>query len=430
MHTLRTLAVLCLSLGLSACTSVTSTSMTNLSSAYRSVIEQYSNENILLNVVRSSRNMPMSFLDIPSVVGTGSVVTEASANVNVLSRDPGTFGGFFAPGAGSSVGASAGMAVNNGFTFTQASLDNAEFMKSFLKPIPVGVVGFRGTQQLLPRAVSYTLLIESIELQSKGNVVSRFQNNPDDPNYKSFQDLLYVLIESGLTVESIPKKMPIGPALLHSEISKTLEALGQPLLNGLTNGGVVIDKVAGASPARYQISRVEEKTILCVNRYRAYELLGDLLSTDAFCIDSPRYVRANNDDFKKLVTGFTKNFPEQKDMALVITLRSAANVFNFLGRVVRAQLDPVDPKTVMIQPGAGVLDPFNKRYFQPQPLFKVYKNAKLQNSVATVLYNRDIYQIDDEDESYSKQVLEFMSSLLTVSKIPGAIPSSPAVIVR
>jgi hypothetical protein len=159
-------------------------------------------------------------------------------------------------------------------------------------------------------------------------------------------------------------------------------------------------------------------------------LLGDLLSTDAFCKDSPRYSRENSDDFKKIVTGFTKNFPEQKDMALVITLRSAANVFNFLGRVVRTQLDPVDPKTVMIQPGAGVLDPYNKRYFQPQPLFKVYKNAKLENSVATVLYNRDIYQIDDEDESYSKQVLEFMSSLLTVSKIPGAIPSSPAVIVR
>ncbi|MFM7011114.1 MAG: hypothetical protein ACKO0Z_17630 [Betaproteobacteria bacterium] len=404
--------------------------MTNLSSAYRSVIEQYSNENILLNVVRSSRNMPMSFLDIPSVVGTGSVVTEASANVNVLSRDPGTFGGFFAPGAGSSVGASAGMAVNNGFTFTQASLDNAEFMKSFLRQIPVGVVGFRGTQQLLPRAVSYTLLIESVELQSKGNVVSRFQNDPDDPNYQSFQDLLYVLIESGLTVESIPKKIPIGPALLHTEISKTLETLGQPLLNGLTTGGVVIDKVPGANPARYQINRIEEKTVLCVNRYRAHELLGNLLSPDAYCVDSPKYVRENNQGFRRIVGDFAKNFPEQKDMALVITLRSAANVFNFLGRVVRAQLDPVDPKTVMIQPGTGVLDPYNKRYYQPEPLFKVYKNAKLQHSVATVSYGRDVYQVADEDDSYSKQVLEFMSSLLTVSKIPGAIPSSPAVIVR
>lgn len=430
MNMMRAVSVLCLLFSLSACTSVTSTSMTNLSSAYRSVIEQYSNENILLNIVRSSRNMPMSFLDIPSVVGTGSVVTEASANVNVLSRDPGTFGGFFAPGAGSSVGATAGMAVNNGFTFTQASLDNAEFMKSFLRQIPVGVVGFRGTQQLLPRAVSYTLLIESIELQSKGNVVSRFQNDPDDPNYKSFQDLLYVLIESGLTVESIPKKIPIGPALLHTEISKTLETLGQPLLNGLTTGGVVIDKVPSANPARYQISRIEEKTVLCVNRYRAHELLGDLLSTDAYCVDSPKYARENNQGFRRIVGDFTKNFPEQKDMALVITLRSAANVFNFLGRVVRAQLDPVDPKVVMIQPGTGVLDPYNKRYYQPQPLFKVYKNAKLQHLVATVSYGRDVYQVADEDESYSKQVLEFMSSLLTVSKIPGAIPSSPAVIVR
>ena len=211
---MKTAAIFCILLSLSACTSVTSTSMTNLSSAYRSVIEQYSNENILLNVVRSSRNMPMSFLDIPSVVGTGSVVADASIGTNVISRDPSTFGGFFSPSEGSYTSAKAGMAVNNGFTFTQASLDNAEFMKSFLRRIPVGVVGFRGTQQLLPRAVSYTLLIESIELQSEGNVVSRFENDPNDPNYKSFQDLLYVLIESGLTVETTPKKFPIGPPLL------------------------------------------------------------------------------------------------------------------------------------------------------------------------------------------------------------------------
>ncbi len=117
---IRLLIALSISLGLSACTSVTSTSMTNLSSAYRSVIEQYSNENILLNVVRSSRNMPMSFLDIPSVVGTGSVVADASIGTNVVSRDPTSVGGFFAAGLGSYSSASAGMAVNNGFTFTQA----------------------------------------------------------------------------------------------------------------------------------------------------------------------------------------------------------------------------------------------------------------------------------------------------------------------
>ena len=192
----------------------------------------------------------------------------------------------------------------------------------------------------------------------------------------------------------------------------------------------MVDKVEGSQPPRYQFNRIEEKTVLCVNRFRARELLGDLLSTAAFCVDSPRYARSNNDEFKEIVSDFTKNFPEQQNMALVITLRSAANVFNFLGRVVSAQLDTKNPKTVMIRPGAGVLDPYNKRYYEPQPLFKVYKNANLDNAVATVKYARDVYQIEDEDTSYSKQVLEFMSSLLTVSKIPGAIPSSPAVIVR
>ena len=408
---------------------MTSTSMTNLSSAYREVIEQYSNENILLNIVRSSRNMPMSFLDIPSVVGTGSVVADGKLNAGVIARDPTSLAGFFSGGDGSSSGISMGLAVNNGFTFTQASLDNAEFMKSFLKIVPVNIVGFTGTQQLLPRAVSYTLLIESIELQTQGNVVSRFQNAPGDPSYADFQDLLNVLIESGLTVEATPIRHPVGPPLLHNELVAAFDKFGTALVNGVTNGGMVVDKVAGTNPVRYQLNRIEERTVMCVNRYRAQELLGELLSPAAFCKDSPKYERAKN-DHRAIINNFTKNFPEKKNMTLVIALRSAGNVFNFLGRVVQTQLSVDKPHLLTIMPGSSVFDPYNKRYYEPQALFKIYKNTTLHRPIATVRYKGDTYQIDDEDQTYTKQVLDFMSALLTISKIPGAIPSSPAVIVR
>lgn len=50
-----------------------STSFREMSSAYRDVLEQYSNDNILLNIVRSSQSMPVSFLDMPSVMGSGAV---------------------------------------------------------------------------------------------------------------------------------------------------------------------------------------------------------------------------------------------------------------------------------------------------------------------------------------------------------------------
>ncbi len=413
----------------SGCTSINSTSMTNLSSAYREVIEQYSNENILLNIVRSSKNMPMSFLDIPSVVGTGNVITDGSLSSNIISSNPTTFEGFFSPYKGSASTAKVGITVNNGFTFTQSSLDNAEFTKSFLKNLPVSLVGFKGTQQLLPRAVSYSLLIESIELQTKGNVVSRFQNSPNDPQYKSFQDLLYVLIEAGLTVETNKTKTPIGPPLLREEMARTFDNFGQSLITGMASGGVVVDKIEGSSPPLYQLHRVEEKSTMCVNKYRARDLLGELLSPAAFCTDSPQYDRSDS-NFRESIANFTKNFPEQKNMTLVISLRSAGNIFNFLGRVVQAQFDQADPKMINLIPAAGVLDPFNKRYYTSQPLFKLHKNSGLNNAVASVSYKGDTYQIEDEDNSYTKSVLEFMSSLLSASKIPGSIPPSPTVIVR
>lgn len=428
MQIIKQISLLLIMIGISGCSSINSTSMTNLSSAYREVIEQYSNENILLNIVRSSKNMPMSFIDIPSVIGTGSVLTDANISSNMLSVNPSSLPGFFSPDKGTANKAQVGITVNNGFTFTQASLDNAEFTKAFLKNIPLGLLGFKGTQQLLPRAVSYSLMIESIELQTEGNVVRHFQNAPDDPNYKDFQNLLYTLVEAGMTVETILIKVPFGPPLTQDELSKLYLSFAQPLIIGWAPGGVVLDHVENTKPQRFQLSRVIEKTQMCVNKFRAQELFGELLSSASYCKDSPHYQRDQN--YESVISSFTKNFPTQKNMTLAITLRSAGNVFNFLGRVVNSQHNEKNPILITLSPKNGVFDPYNKRYYEEQPLFKLYKNANLKNAVASVTYKGDTYQIADEDQSYTKSVLEFMSSLLAVSKIPGSIPPSPAVIVR
>ncbi len=428
MPKIKHLSLVLLMILCSGCASINSTNMTSLSSAYREVIEQYSNENILLNVVRASQNMPMSFLDIPSIIGTGNVVADARLNAKLPSQNASSIPGFFSPGPGSETSASVGLTVNSGFTFTQSSLDNSEFMKSFLKTIPVGLVGFKGTQQLLPRALSYTLLIESIELQNDKNVVRRFQNDPADPDYEKFQEFLYVLIEAGLTVETQKTSVPIGPPLTKAELANIYEKFAPSLLIGNAAGGAVIDRTSGSQPATYQLSRIEEKTKLCINKFRAQQMLGELLSEAAFCNDSPRYQRTNN--FVDVINNFTKEFPQQKDMRLAITLRSTGNIFDFLGRVVRIQLDQNNPKIITLMPTNGVLDHYNKRYYKELPLFKIYKNASLQKTVSSISYKGDTYQIQDEDESYTKHVLEFMSALLSASKIPGAIPVSPSVIVR
>ena len=412
-----------------SCTGIYPTSFADLSSAHRQVIEQYSNENILLNIIRSSKNSPMSFLDIPSVIGTGSVSSEAKLSGNVNSLNPSSTAGFFSATTGSNYGGAMGLTVNNGFTFTQASLDNAEFMKSFLKEIPLDVVGFKGTERLLPRAVSYTLLIESIELQVNGNVQQRFQNDPLNPEYQRFQDLLYLLIESGLTVEVVSKKVPISPAMDPVIFKKSFNGFGTAIDAGLVNGSVVIDTIQTKEGLAYQLFRVIKEPKLCLNKFRTQEILGQLLSPNAYCNDSPKYSRKGQ-DFSKTLAYLSEILPQQKNMEIVISLRSPGNVFNFLGSVIKVQLDSDNAKIINIQPSGSVFDPYNSKYYSPQPLFKIFKNAKLDHPSATVVYRGDTYQIDGNDNSYTNAVMEFVSTLVTIAKIPGSIPASPSVLVR
>ena len=405
----------------SGCTSINSTSFSNMSSAYREVVESYSNDNILLNIVRSSKNMPLSFLDIPSVIGTGNVLANASVSTT---QSVGTFS--VPPSA---VTGLAGLTVNNGFTFTQASLDNAQFMQSFLKEIPLSVLGLKGTERLLPRAVSYTLLIESIELRSNNSIVHRFSNDPLDPNYQDFQNLLYLLIEAGLTVENKLVKTPLGPPLEEKLLTKSLESWGSTTVDNLAKGIISFEKVNVRNKDAFQLVRNDFRPRVCVNEVRAKELLGNLLSSEAYCTDSPKYPKMDI-NFPNIIQSFTKFYPKAKNMELVIGIRSPGNVFDYLGAVLNAQLINDGSKMVMIKPSTSVFDSYNERYKNAQPLFKVYRNQSITNPVATVNYKGMTYSIADDDDSYSKDVMEFMSTLVTVAKIPGAIPPSPAVIVR
>jgi hypothetical protein len=403
------------------CTSINSTSFHNMSSAYRDAVEGYSNDNILLNIVRASKNMPMSFLDIPSVIGTGNVVTEAS--VATAQTSAGT------AAVSSTTGGSLGISVNNGFTFTQASLDNAQFLQSFLKEIPLGVLGLKGTERLLPRAVTYTLLLEGIELRSNNTLVQRFNNDPIDPNYEQFQQLLYLLIESGLTVENAPIKTPIGPPLEKAILTKSLEALGPTTIDHIAKGTLSLDKTSVKGSEAYQLMRVEMKPRVCVNQFRAEELMGNLLSKSSYCLDSPRH-RKSEQHYTQIIQAFKSSYVGMKNMELVIGIRSPGNVFDFLGSVLNTQFEGDGSKMVMIHPTKSVLDSYNDRYKKSHPLFKVYRDTKDPKAAATVAYRGVTYSIADDDDSYTKEVIEFMSTLVTIAKIPGAIPATPAVVVR
>ena len=112
-----------LAVSLSSC-SLLRPEFSEMSATYGEVVEKYQVNNILVNIVRASQQRPLSFLDIPTVIGSGSVSVSAA----LLSKG-------LADG-----GLAAGLSTGNSFSFTQASLDNSSFMSGFLTQIPVEAV--------------------------------------------------------------------------------------------------------------------------------------------------------------------------------------------------------------------------------------------------------------------------------------------------
>jgi hypothetical protein len=69
---------------------------------------------------------------------------------------------------------------------------------------------------------------------------------------------------------------------------------------------------------------------------------------------------------------------------------------------------------------------------QSKPLFMVKKGADSGNALMSVKYQGVNYYVpkDDADASYTNQVLVLLSQMLTLTKVPGSIPLSPAVLIK
>ena len=68
--------------------------------------------------------------------------------------------------------------------------------------------------------------------------------------------------------------------------------------------------------------------------------------------------------------------------------------------------------------------------YPPVPLFVVRKNERLSNTFTSLSYRGDTYALPDDSASFTKDVMVLLSQLLTLNKISGSIPPSPAVLVK
>lgn len=415
-------------ISLTGCAPTGSTSFRDMTSAYRSVLEDYANDNVLLNIVRSAKMMPLSFLDMPSVIGTGNVSVSAGVTGTVMSSVPSSVPGFFSAGAGSSYGPSAGLTVNSGFNFTQSSLDNAQFMTSFLSDIRPEVVASLTNNQVGPKSILYSLVIDSIELRDKNNIVIfKKVNNPYLPDYEDFQRTMYTLIEAGLNTEIVPQKQIISAPMTSAELNRNMLAA----VTAQNQPGSMVVPVKSGGTTLYQLVRMVPMTRMCLNRQDEQNTLGGMFADSAYCNSSSIGIVPN----KSLPTATSealKSAGVQKDSILVIKLRSTRNVFDFLGTLVNLQNQDPPRQIKVINSDEFLLNP-SLRYDAnavAYPLLIVDKGRTPGKILTSVTYQGDTFGVPAESQSYSRQVLALVSQLLTLNKVPGSIPNSPAVLIR
>lgn len=403
---------------LSGCGATNSTTFRSMSAAYREVVESYSNDNILINVVRASQKMPVSFLDIPSIMGTGNV--SANASVSGTANSISTMSNTVTP--------TVGLTLSGGYTFTQSSLDNATFMKPFLSAIQPEIVGYLSANQAAPKSVLYSLVIDSIDVVTdKKDVIASFVNDPSKEDYLSFQRVLYVLVAAGLSVEPTFMKVPQSPVMDEATMRASMGMFTAALASGIT-----VDEIATPGrPKRYQLVRLLPQFRMCLNRTDGQILFGDSLAASMYCTQTfkARAPSRTATELGKLLAGLGSQ--TYKDLSISIKLRSTRNVFDFLGQVVSMQnaekptiVKIFNPEALEAKPNSTVED------FPPVPLFIVHKNQRLANTLTALEYRGATYSIPDDSNSFSREVMVLLSQLLTLNKISGSIPPSPSVLVK
>jgi hypothetical protein len=397
---------------LSSCTTPVTPDFTEMSAKYANILEQYQLNSILINIVRASNERPLSFLDIPSINGSGNVTTSPTLSGSLNGLIGGLAGG---PLGISSISPGLNPSFGNSFNFSQSSLDNATFLHGFLSGIPIGTAKFFISDNL-PREVMFSLVIASIEIKQADGKSTRYVNNPLLPEYPTFQAELYKLLSYGLTIEQVKEE----PKKISNPAVGRMPNFSQPGMpspyqspSGYSGyGGAVGYGGSGGYGGMYGQTQPQPQFKVCVDENKFSNFVVEKFSSDIFCKSNP----------------FT---PKEKSSKaeLILTIRSPNNVFEYLGQVVAAQ-NQSNPYMVTLPPSDSTR-PRKAGQDNQYALLVVRKNDPSNRNFARVRnIDDDIYSIPANDNGYSPMVLKIISQLLSLNKVPGSIPVSPGILLR
>ena len=389
------------------CTTPYTPDFSGMSASYAQTVEQYQINSVLMNIDRAAGQRPLSFLDIPSITGTGSVTNAPTVSAVFSNAVPGVTGAL----AGSLASVTPGwtLTVGNSFNFTQSSLDNATFWTGFLTPISLDTAKFFSRHHL-PKALIFTLLVDSIEIKDPNGKAHFYYNNPELRSYHEFQETLHKLIRYGLDVDAVDIAVNNGPAKTEKEL---LDAYGRNYRSALMQAGIELRVISSGSQKKYQPVKFTKSYQLCLksNEYRNFAQLE--FDKTLFCED-PGPIDFGGD---------------KKKASFALTLRSTRDIFDFLGQVVYVQNREKDPYLVTITPEESM--PGRKEGESRQhAILVVEKNASGPYFASIRSLDGNKYSIPAENNGYSTRVMNLVAQLLTLNKVTGSVPPSPAVLIK
>jgi hypothetical protein len=383
------------------------------------------NESILLNIIRSSHDWPMSFTTVPQVnpsmqnqttLGLPSFLVGPNPKCVPLATcftPPG------APGRDVIFGNSNNLtnATTVSSNFSVSSLENGSFYSGLLSPVSLHDLNYF-IRQGYSRELLFWLFADSIEIDTgHGHHVIGYQFDPpydygcplEDPRKRCFREFMEIAVITGLTVEATTVTAG-GGGKGKSEYSRfcfdqVLAERGMKAMN----------------PERLQL-------VMAKYLDREYKR-----SPNCGSPWSPGKERSEEADTLQFQVG---------PLTFKIVTRSTYSIYQFLGKLLKqareANEQVAGPRT---EPGVGAVDQAEPHPNLPRPdemvpmLSTVHEDGKLLNIVTqpseecfvATHFIDGIYCVPEKGSSNTKRIFALLSQLIALKTQASDLAITPAV---
>jgi hypothetical protein len=376
-------------------------SVGKLAEAYSKAIDQHQRDDLLLNILRASNDLPLNFTVIPTLIGRGSLQNTLSV------------GGLALRAAGNPALAD-GLVSSRGFDFTLASLDNDKFMRSFMADLSLDRFNVFASSNEIAAQLTFSLLLSDIRIHPAGAREQRFDNAGDEAAFLRFQAQLGGLLDAGLRTELGDEALPFGPVLNKAEAIAVLEK----------SLGAISDDTrmrrVGRSDSQYQLVRFKKSTRFCLAPAPAGDQTQTRFGAEILCNSLTALTPSTR-------TGSPPEAAGSRDR-LSLNVRSSKEVFRYLGYIARMQTRADAPwlatlRALQGQSAVAVAD---------QAMLVVRRGVPAAGVkvIAAAEHFGEHFYIPLEGSGHSAKVIDFLSVLMAMHKVSGAIPASPGVLLN